>query len=164
MKIFNAISILVVVAFLAPTMTAAQVKKSEKTTLSSGKYRYYADKVNNVNCQNSKEWVCISIEEFKELCANEEGLTGLAAKYAITTREGYRDKGALYLIENDGNVKFSAKWKENKEAIGKSCFTSLTFKGIFEGSQFNKTFEGYADTFLVTEKGAILVHEISKFR
>ena len=132
----------------------------QKSTLPSGKYRYSENKENDVNCQASKPWVCTSIEEFKKLCINANGFTQGGEKTAIT-KDGIRDKGASYLLENGAEPIESIAWQENQKSIGQSCITKLTIEGQFEGSQYKKTFEKYADTFLVNNEGEVLVHSTS---
>jgi hypothetical protein len=145
-------------ASLPPPPSTEVVK--QKSKLPSGKYRYYAKMENDVNCQASKPWVCVSIDEFKNLCANAIGFTKGGEKSAIT-KEGIRDKGASYLLDNGAVPIESITWQENQKSIEQSCLTKLIIEGQFEGSQYKKSFETFADTFLVNNDGETLVHSTS---
>jgi hypothetical protein len=132
----------------------------QKSKLPSAVYRFYANKENEVNCEESKPWICVSIQEFKYFCANAIGFTKGGENSAIT-KEGVRDKGASYLIENGTVPIESITWQENEKSIGQSCLIKIVFEGQFEGSQYKKKFETYTNTFLVNSDDKILVHSTS---
>jgi hypothetical protein len=129
----------------------------QKSKLPSAVYRFYANKENDLNCEESKPWICVSLQEFKYFCANAIGFTKGGENSAIT-KEGVRDKGASYLIENGVVPIETITWQENEKFIEQSCLIEMIVEGQFEGSQYKKTFETYSNTFIVNSDDKILVH------
>lgn len=133
------------------------MEETKKSNLPTGSYRYYGEMTKDLNCQPSKPWACVSIEEFKKFCTDANGISMKGAISAVS-KDGSPNRGALYLLENGAVPIYSISWQENKRSVEYSCLVTVTVEGLFEGSQFKKTFESYADTFLVNNEKDVLVH------
>lgn len=141
----------------APSEKNKVVAETKKSNLPTGSYRYYGEVTKDLNCQPSKDWVCVSIEEFKKFCSDANGISMKGAVSAVS-KDGSPNRGALYLLENGAVPTYSISWQENKRSIEYSCLVTVTVEGLFEGSQFKKSFESYAATFLVNNDKDVLVH------
>ena len=118
-------------------------------------YTYYpAD--NNQSCILSEKKVCLTFNEYKEICLQAKGIT----KFALKMRSTLASHTEQILLEGGSLDDIQVIW--GKSNNGKDqCYGVVTVSGIVDGNSAREEVQGVAQTFIKNSKGQILISYFS---
>lgn len=129
-------------------------KNAESTTnkFQAGiKYTYYPSE-DNASCKNSSNNVCLTYEEYKEICSISKGVTN----FSIQTRAVLASHKEKVLLEGGSISNIAVTW--SKSMSGKEqCYAIVFASGIVDGSSAKEAIQGVAQQFIKNDEGQILV-------
>lgn len=123
---------------------------SVKSRLEQGiEYTWYSDG----SCSSRDGTVCLSFQDYKELCDASQGLTKNASGVLGMFQPGYRD-----LVEGGDISNIRTYWATNYKH---PCRVTITVSGIYRGTSKRITADGGVTTFILNRQNELLVHHAS---
>ena len=129
-------------------------KNAEPTTnkFQAGiEYKYFPSD-DNASCTSKSDQVCLTYEEYKEICSISKGVTN----FSIKTRAVNASHKEKVLLEGGSISNIAVTW--SKSMSGKEqCYAIVFASGIIDGSSAKESIQGVAQIFVKNNEGNILV-------
>lgn len=111
---------------------------------------------------NEGNSIYVTLDDYKKLCESAEGLT----KKAVSYLSMFDSHGAsAYLIENGNIDNIEIEWKPSTQGnFYLACSIAVSVSGIYKGSSSRGIIDSWAKTFIVNDKGEVLIHTTNAHR
>ena len=109
------------------------------------------------SCRDKDETICLTDQQYREACSAAEGVTSRAVRL-LAVNAGGDEKVLLNGGDVDDTKVF---WGKNYK--GEGCGASVTVSGIANGNSSRKVITGRATSFVVSDKGKLLVSYIDQY-
>lgn len=135
----------------APKNVASPASEKYKEGI---EYTYYSDG----SCKPSDKKVCLSFDDYKQICSVAKGVT----EFAIKMRGVNASSDEKILLEGGSYENIQVLWA--KSGGGKEqCYAVITASGLINGNSARKQIEGVASTFIKNSSGKVLVSYFSLY-
>ena len=116
---------------------------------------FYKKRYSDGSCTNSNKEICLSREEFKNICKKVRGMTTFGRKTAALSAS---PRAYQRWLESGGyNTAPKTRYSNN------ICRVNYYVYGVYKGSNRKDLVSAKAYEFVVDKKGTILVHKMSQY-
>jgi len=116
---------------------------------------FYKKKYADGSCTNSNKEICLSREEFKNICQKVRGMTVFGRKTAALSASPRAYQ--LWLESGGYNTEPKTTYSNNV------CRVNYYVSGVYKGSNRRDLVSAKAYEFVVDKKGTILIHKMSQY-